>query len=250
MKKIDNDFVREQYQVAVDSYRALALNLGLWESERQLFEQYFHKTDKLLDIGCGTGRTTFGLFQLGYSSLTGLDLTPKMIEVAQDLNPTFNSQIEFMVGDASDLPFPAESFDGAIFSFNGLMSIPRAEARLKAVEEAYRVLKADKYWVFTTHDRGESPKYAAFWEQERLRWQRGKEPAEVFEFGDLITDSRNEPGKIFIHIPDYEEVAQLIHSGGFTLIDTFMRDNRVVESPEVKEASGDCRFWVVKKRVK
>ncbi len=157
MKKINNDFVIAQYQVAVDSYRALALNLGLWKSERQLFEQYFHKTDKLLDIGCGTGRTTFGLFQLGYSSLTGLDLTPKMIEVAQDLNPTFNSQIEFIVGDATELPFPAESFDGAIFSFNGLMSIPRAEARLKAVEEAYRVLKADKLLGFHHPRSGRKP---------------------------------------------------------------------------------------------
>lgn len=248
MTKVDHEYVIKQYQVAISSYRKLTLDLGLWQSERQLFEQYFDKDDSLLDIGCGAGRTTFGLFQLGYTSLLGLDLTPAMIQTAVELNPLFNSSIEFLVGNACKLPFEDASFDGAIFSFNGWMSIPRMEARLQAAKEIHRVLRPNSYWIFTTHDRESDTRYLPFWKQEKLHWQQGKQSKAVYEYGDLITESKNEPGKIFIHIPNQEEVEHLLQASQFDRVETFMRDDRFKESPDVLEASGNCRFWVVRKR--
>ena len=247
MTKVTHDYVIKQYQVATSSYRRLTLDLGLWQSEQHLFEQYFSRHDKLLDIGCGTGRTTFGLFQLGYSALIGLDLTPAMIQTAMELNPLFHSQIEFIVGNACELPFPDSSFDGAIFSFNGWMSIPQREARLQAAQEIHRVLQPESYWIFTTHDRESDTKYQSFWKQEKLHWQQGKQSKAVYEYGDLITVSKNEPGKIFIHIPNQAEVESLLQESQFEIVDSFMRDEQFRERPEVLEASGNCRFWVAKK---
>lgn len=247
MAKINDAYIIQQYQVATSSYRRLTLDLGLWQSEQQLFEQYFARPDKLLDIGCGTGRTTFGLFQLGYSSLIGLDLTPAMIQTAKELNPLFNSHIEFVVGNACELPFPDSSFEGAIFSFNGWMSIPQREARLQAAQEIYRVLQPKSYWIFTTHDRESDTKYHAFWKQEKLHWNQGKQSEAVFEYGDLITASKNESGKIFIHIPNQKEVESLLQESRFEIVESFMRDKRFKESPEVLAASGNCRFWVARK---
>ncbi|MEM9721141.1 MAG: class I SAM-dependent methyltransferase [Bacteroidota bacterium] len=248
MPKVTHQYVIQQYAVAADNYRTLTLNLGLWQSEKELFTRYFHPNYALLDVGCGTGRTTFGLHQLGYTHLTGLDLTPQMVEHAQKLNGLFHSSIPFLEGNACQLPFKDQSFDGAIFSFNGLMSIPKAENRLLAAKEIHRVLKPNAYFIFTTHDREGISKYFTFWQQEALRWKRGEIPSEVYEFGDLITESKNEPGKIFIHIPNHEEVQELITASGFECLNTFMRDERFTESTEVLEASGDCRFWVVQKK--
>ena len=68
--------------------------------------------EDLLDVGCGTGP----MIELLASELpgrryTGLDLTPRMIEVA---NAKDIEEARFVVGDAEDLPFDDASFDAII----------------------------------------------------------------------------------------------------------------------------------------
>ena len=63
----------------------------------------------LLDIGCGTA-PMISLLKEKYPSkkYTGIDLTPRMIEVAKSKNL---DNAEFIVGDAENLPFKDNSFD-------------------------------------------------------------------------------------------------------------------------------------------
>ena len=66
----------------------------------------------LLDCGCGTA-PMLTLLHNKYPDrhYTGIDLTPKMIEVAKSKHM---EGVELVVGDCENLPFPEESFDVVI----------------------------------------------------------------------------------------------------------------------------------------
>ena len=66
----------------------------------------------LLDCGCGTGPMLTLLHEkYPEKHYTGIDLTPKMIEVAKR---KALKNVELVVGDCEDLPFEANSFDVVI----------------------------------------------------------------------------------------------------------------------------------------
>jgi len=247
MDKLQEDFVIKQYQSGIKSYAAFTREVGLWASEEYVFTKYLQTSDLILDVGCGTGRTTFSLYDLGYKEIIGLDLTPEMIVAAEEIKEERQSPIEFMVGNAKDLPFEAGQFDAVIFSFNGFMSIPDGKERFKALREINRVLKAGGTFLFTTHDREKDTNYFAFWQAEKERWDRGLKREDLYEFGDLITSSKNEERAIFIHIPNQAEVRNFLERGGFSILETFYRSDQFDESKKVKEKSGECRFWATQK---
>ena len=247
MKKISTNFIIDQYRSGLEGYTQFTKEVGLWESEKHVFTKYLKASDSILDIGCGTGRTTFPLYKVGYQKIRGMDLTPEMIEIAQDLNAYFETNIDFEVGDACSLDFKKESFEKVIFSFNGLMSIPGRSMREKAFGEIHRVLKKDGLFIFTTHDRDKESSFFEFWKLEEQKWAGGKQRADLYEFGDVVADSKNETRQIYIHIPNQSEVIEYLDKAGFELVETFYRSDLFDEPQEVKEKSGECRFWVVKK---
>jgi ubiquinone/menaquinone biosynthesis C-methylase UbiE len=95
-----------------------------------------------------------------------------MIQRARRLNNKFKTEIIFKKEDATDLNFGDESFEGAIFGFNGLMQIPGRKNRLLAMREIQRVLVTGSYFVFTSHDRM-MPKWKKFWTVERKNGDKG-----------------------------------------------------------------------------
>jgi SAM-dependent methyltransferase len=126
--------------------------LWLFESERQIFDKHLTQFQgrgdfRLLDLGCGAGRTTYPLYKMGLQVI-GVDISEKMIEKASSNYP----DIDFRVGDACDLEFPDETFDCVFFSFNGIDLIYPESKRIKAFREAHRVLKEGSLFIFSSHN--------------------------------------------------------------------------------------------------
>ena len=228
----------------VDHYAQAAGDLGLWVSEEKILTRLFARDDTILELGCGAGRIAVGLYELGYRNVLGTDYSRKMVSRARALAKTLEYPVPFRVGDATDLEFEDGIFDGAVFGFNGLMQIPQASQRLKALSEIYRVLRPGAWFVFTTHDRERSP-HRGFWEAETARWEYGTEQPELDDFGDRC--EATEHGVHFMHVPTLAEMQAQLTEAGFRLEASVMRSELAAESPEVEAFADDCRFWVVQK---
>jgi len=67
-----------------------------------------------LDIACGSGKLTAELARLAQGGrVVGLDFSPQMLEIARRAQPL----IEFIEGDALNLPFDDASFDASTIAF-------------------------------------------------------------------------------------------------------------------------------------
>lgn len=95
-----------------------------------------HAGDELLDVATGSGNVAIPAAARG-AKVTGLDLTPELLEVARRRAQDAGAQIEFLEGDAEELPFAEDSFD-AVTSCFGVIFAPRHE---RAAGELARVAR-------------------------------------------------------------------------------------------------------------
>ncbi len=225
----------------------------MWRSEEILCQKYFQKHSTILDVGCGSGRTTFGLARLGYT-VRGIDLTPAMIESAHWLAHLYpseiTSRITFQTGDATALQFQNCTFDNVLFSFNGLNQIPGKANRLLALKELYRVLKPGGYFIFSSHLRslkGHSFFWAQQWFKLHLFKPWGANVREI-EFGDRFFRRGSHEvyeHEQFIHIPSFSELKTLIKHSGF-MLESYEYRNTIAPN-DAHLSSGNCLMIVCRK---
>lgn len=91
---------------------------------------------RLLEVGCGMG-TDLLQFARGGASVTGVDLTPRSIEITRKHFELYRQTGDFAITDGEELPFAAESFD-VVYSNGVLHHTPNTVA---AVREIHRVLR-------------------------------------------------------------------------------------------------------------
>ena len=91
---------------------------------------------RILDVGCGAGFFSVLLAKEGHQ-VTGVDLTPDMIENAGILAAEEKADCKFLIMDAEKLDFPDETFD-AVISRNLTWTLPHVR---HAYGEWVRVLK-------------------------------------------------------------------------------------------------------------
>lgn len=73
---------------------------GICDSIEEIIKRY-NKNREILDLGCGTGRFTIELAKRGYS-MTCLDITSEMFEVAQRNVKKAKVKVKFIKGDMRD----------------------------------------------------------------------------------------------------------------------------------------------------
>jgi demethylmenaquinone methyltransferase/2-methoxy-6-polyprenyl-1,4-benzoquinol methylase len=117
--------------LAVDAPEPSA-NLGATRSTREV--------PHVLDVATGTADIALGVAaRYPAARVTGVDPSERMLEVGRTkvAEAGLEDRIALQVGDAQDLAFPNETFDGAIISF-GIRNVPD---RALGLREMTRVLR-------------------------------------------------------------------------------------------------------------
>lgn len=143
-------------------------------------------SNKVLDLGCGPGIQSHTLVEEGLE-VTGLDLSPKMIDEARKKVPGGN----FLVADMTNMDFSPSSFDG-IYARASLLHIPK-EVIPQVLSTCSKILK-DKGYIYIAVKEGNG--------EELVRERRYDREVERF-FSFFQED----------------EIAGLVQDAGFDLVD-------------------------------
>lgn len=123
-----------------------------WELSRprevlvELLESNKVKRGKALDICCGAGTNTAYIASKGFET-TGIDISPKAIEIAEEKARKAGVKIRFIAGNALHLPFNDEEFD---FIFDmGCFHHILPEDRELFIKGVHRTLKTGGKYLLT-----------------------------------------------------------------------------------------------------
>ncbi len=100
---------------------------------------------RILEVAIGTGRNL--PFYPEHLDVTGVDLSPAMLEIARMRATELNRQVDLRVADAEALPFGDSAFDTVVCALS-LCAIPSPAA---AIAEMYRVLVPDGRLLLLDH---------------------------------------------------------------------------------------------------
>ena len=123
--------------------------------ERVLFEDgrewvCSRASGEVLEVAAGTGRNF--PFYPEEVRLTGIDLSPAMLEIARKRADELGVDADLREGDAQELPFPDASFDTVVCTLS-LCNIPDDR---KAIVEMKRVLRPGGRLLLLDHVRATS----------------------------------------------------------------------------------------------
>ncbi|RVU37965.1 class I SAM-dependent methyltransferase [Hwanghaeella grinnelliae] len=126
-------------------------NVDAYERTLERTRAYLSKTDRVLEIGCGTGGTAVKLAG-DAAHITGSDISPAMIGIARGrAEDQGRDNVSFVCGDACDLDFEDGTFQrgsfDAVMAFNLLHLLPDAEG---AVSRAHALVKPGGYFISKT----------------------------------------------------------------------------------------------------
>ncbi len=110
----------------------------------RMMDRYIRPGDSILDIGGGPGHYTVHYARKGHA-VTLVDLSEENVRFAKKKARQYGVKISAMPGNALDLSrFPDNSFD-TVFLMGPLYHLMNEDSRLRAVQEAKRVLKPGGY---------------------------------------------------------------------------------------------------------
>ncbi len=139
---IENQDYYDSFAQTYENKRGQGYHQMIDDLEISILENYLHKTDKVLELGCGTGLILKEIDKK-VSKAIGVDLSEKMLEKAK------NRGLEVYQAEASNMPFEDNTFD-LVYSYKVLAHI---EAIEKTLHEIKRVLKPNGIAVLEFYNR-------------------------------------------------------------------------------------------------
>lgn len=169
----EHEFGTREFFDAVERHRYT--EYAPWMPEVMGFRKFAGA--RLLEVGCGMG-TDLLQFARGGAKVTGIDLTPRSIEISRRHLEVYGQRGDFAISDCERLPFKSGSFD-VVYS-NGVLHHTPDTA--EAVRELHRVLRRGGQALVMLYHRGS----AAYWGQIIFRHGllhgellRGRSPAQI-----------------------------------------------------------------------
>lgn len=229
-----------------EQYMRLAIECGIWESEYKTIAQYADISKPVLDVGCGAGRITIGLHDIGFCSIYGIDCSENMLMHARKITPA-KYCINYVCSDiTSEMICPEGFFGVVVFGYNGLMCIQGSNNRRKAVRNIEKMLCSKGIFIFTVQERAVTQEHRRmeFWQNREKSFISQGKSVEDDEFGDLYVEDKGQ--LVYHHFTSGEEINHLLGTE-MSVVDTFMRDSRFKESEEILRRTNNCRFYVCRK---
>ena len=156
--------LRSQYDSVANEYER-----NLWFDQSILGVARFRKQlmsraqGKILDVACGTG-LNFSLFPQK-SDITGIDLSPGMLDVARENVARLGVKVNLVVMDAQNLEFADKSFDTVVSTLS-TCTVPNP---VEALEEMRRVCRPGGRILLLEHGHSSVPWIAGFQDRHVYR---------------------------------------------------------------------------------
>ena len=138
--------IKENSKVAFNQQAATYDNDIKGQHARSLYPVILKKLSEIpyhtaLDLGCGTGEMMRLILQQNKdTSLYGIDLSEKMLEVAKE---KLGNHVNLILSDSEQLPF-SDSFFDVVYCNDSFHHYPAPD---KVLSEVYRVLKPNGIFV-------------------------------------------------------------------------------------------------------
>jgi len=112
-----------------------------WQRRVKMLTTHLKPSDKVLEIGCGTGYFTKEIVKTG-AFVTAIDISPELLNIAKQEITAPN--VSFVLDNAYELSFDNNTFDSIV----GSSVLHHLEIE-KAISEMFRVLKPGGSMFFT-----------------------------------------------------------------------------------------------------
>lgn len=214
-----SDQLRRTIQAEWDDYGrsgwASYPNLGAWESEFYL--KHIAPGERVLLVGCGTGRDLLGLWQAGLH-VDGLDIAKRAIATCRErvqqagvAARLYDCAVEAAVFDAR--------YDAALFTWFGYGYIPESRARVRTLQALHAALRSGGRVLLTYQLAASGTSRLPVGLGRLLGWlSRSGWRLEPGDYVEVTRGAGGDPALHFEHRFTPHEVVAEAHAAGFRML--------------------------------
>lgn len=186
--------------------------IKLFEQEEAYIKRSIKKGEKVLDVGCGTGRTILSIVNVA-ENITGLDIDPKAIEDTKK-NTANCKNVDIVLGSATSIPFEDKTFDVVVFSMT-LVNLDTEKS--KGLSEMKRVAKDNAKIIVSVYSEKATEERMNMYKQVNVPIESETNGRFVFGIEGLVSEqfSVEEMKRMIeplgLEIDNYEEVEKLAY---------------------------------------